>query len=87
MSRVRLPREPEAITAEWLSTALRHRFPDITVERVEFVEVIPGTATNIRVQAVYVGTPDHPPQSLCIMGGFDQRWHRTVAGAVSSGWD
>ena len=82
MSRVRLPREPEEITAEWLSTALRHRFPDITVEKVDIVEVIPGTATKIRVHAVYVDTPDHPPQSLCIKGGFDRRWHRTVAGAV-----
>lgn len=82
MSRVRLPREPEEITAEWLSTALRDRFPDITVERVDIVEVIPGTATKIRVHAVYVDTPDHPPQSLCIKGGFDRRRHRTVAGAV-----
>lgn len=82
MSRVGLPREPEEITSEWLSTALRPRFPYITVERVNIIEVIPGTATKVRVRVVYAGGPDHPPQSLCVKGGFDRRWHRRVGAAV-----
>ncbi|WP_319447741.1 MULTISPECIES: phosphotransferase [unclassified Mycobacterium] len=83
MSKVRLPRGPEELTADWLTAALRPRLPDIEVERLDIVEVIPGTATKIRVRVGYAGTPGaRPPESLCIKGGFDQRWYRKGAGSV-----
>ncbi|MGB8403199.1 MAG: phosphotransferase [Mycobacterium sp.] len=82
MSGMWLPRRPEDVTAQWLGIALRHRFPDLTVERVDVVEVIPGTATKIRLRASYSGPGPHPPESLCIKGGFDRRWYRLAAGSV-----
>jgi len=78
-----LPVAPEEITAEWLTTAMRTRVPDIMVERVEIVEVIAGTATKIRVRASYAeGQNGSPPQTLCIKGGFDTRLYRKMATAV-----
>lgn len=83
MSALLLPLAPEEITAEWLTAALRQRFPDISVERVEIIEVMPGTATKIRMRASYAdGQDELPPQTLCIKGGFDRRRYRKAAGAV-----
>jgi hypothetical protein len=83
MSSLPLPSAPEEITAEWLTAALRERVPEIAVERVEIVQIIPGTATKIRVRASYGDGHDwFPPETLCIKGGFDKRLYRKAATAL-----
>lgn len=70
---MRLPVLPEQITAEWLTQALRERYPAVTVERLRIVDVMPGTSTKIRVHVDLgaVGRRAGLPSSLIVKGGFE----------------
>ena len=70
---MRLPLRPEQITAPWLTEALRERNPGVTVERVEILDVLPGTSTKIRVRLGYANPGNGPPlpSTLIIKGGFE----------------
>jgi Phosphotransferase enzyme family len=70
-----LPATVDELSAEWLTEALRLRFPDLVVDQLEFEQVIWGTATKVRVRATYSGLAagePAPPAALCIKGGFDE---------------
>jgi Phosphotransferase enzyme family len=70
-----LPATVDELSAEWLTEALRLRFPSLVVDQLEFEQVIWGTATKVRVRATYSGLADDepsPPAALCIKGGFDE---------------
>src|SRR5271157_2358764 len=71
-----LPHSVDELTAAWLTYALRERFPAVTVEAVEIVQVIRGTATKVRLRAHYAGgaVTGGPPETLCVKGGLDDRW-------------
>jgi hypothetical protein len=71
-----LPHSVDELTAAWLTHALRERFPAVTVEAVEIVQVIRGTATKVRLHAHYAGgaVTGGPPETLCVKGGLDDRW-------------
>ena len=64
-----LPRTPEELTAEWLSSALGRTVSDLTVDRIVW-----GTATKVLVDATYADDPgpQGPPRTLCIKGGFQE---------------
>jgi hypothetical protein len=69
-----LPLTPAEITAEWLTSALRERQPDIAVTDLEIVAIIPGTSTKIRVRPVYAPqgkTAVRLPETLIVKGGFE----------------
>jgi hypothetical protein len=48
-----IPLEPADVTPEWLSTALRERFPSASVASVEVLEIHGGTNSNARLRVVY----------------------------------
>ena len=70
-----LPIAVEELTPAWLTAALRQRTPGVTVERLEIVEVIWGSATKVRLKAQYAEPTNGrmPPAELCVKGGFDGR--------------
>ncbi len=69
-----LPLAVEEITREWLEWALQQRNPQVRIMSLTIEEIIWGTATKIRVNAVYEKTPteQEPPEALCIKGGFSE---------------
>ena len=48
-----LPVEPADVTPEWLSEALRERFPSASVASVEILEIHDGTNSNARLRVAY----------------------------------
>jgi aminoglycoside phosphotransferase (APT) family kinase protein len=76
-----LPTTVEQVTATWLQSALRDRFPEIEVADAVVDEVIGGTSTKIRVTAVYKGARglDRPPEKLIVKGGFERHSQRVSA--------
>jgi hypothetical protein len=48
-----LPVQPADVTPEWLTTALRERFPAVRVESVEVLEIHHGTNSNARVRVEF----------------------------------
>jgi len=94
-----LPLEVEQITAAWLGEALSTPARRVEVDEVTITEVVPGTATKVRVEARYgVGDPGLPTR-MCVKGGFDRglrgfmgpgyqaeaRFYRDVAGSLDGG--
>ena len=78
------PRTVGEITPQWLTRALRTRTPGITVQDVELVEAIWGTATKLRIRATYSDQPEvgGPPRGLCVKGGLDKRWRVKAVNAA-----
>ena len=78
------PRSVGELTPQWLTRALRARTPGITVEDVEIVEAIWGTATKVRIRATYAEVADSagPPRALCVKGGLDKRWRMKAGNAA-----
>jgi hypothetical protein len=75
MAKQPLPRQINQLTPQWLTGALDERFPGISVNTMENVQIIHGTSTKIRVKVSYeqYPGPNGPPTTLCIKGGFDDR--------------
>jgi len=68
-----LPTAPEAVTARWLTAALRMRRPGVTVTEAAVVDILWGTSTKIRVRARYEGPgSDDLPPTLIVKGGFEE---------------
>lgn len=68
-----LPVTTEAITAEWLSTALRQKAPGVTCNKVEIVDFIRGTSTKIRLRLDMddAGKKAGIPELVILKGGFE----------------
>ncbi|WP_167854920.1 phosphotransferase [Mangrovimicrobium sediminis] len=68
-----LPLTIEAITADWMTRALRQKAPGITVERVEVVDLIRGTCTKIRLRLEVdeAGQRAGIPPTVILKGGFE----------------
>ncbi|SEO55063.1 phosphotransferase [Trujillonella endophytica] len=61
----------EALTPEWLTAALRTRFPDVVVQSVEPGPIVSRVSTNARFTITCTGAPaDELPRELCIKGYF-----------------
>ncbi|GAC1577628.1 MAG: phosphotransferase [Sphingomicrobium sp.] len=72
-----MPLTPEAVTARWLTAALRERRPGVTVAEAQVVDIIWGTSTKIRVRVRCEGpgSEDLPP-TLIVKGGFEEHSRR-----------
>jgi Ecdysteroid kinase-like family len=71
---MKLPLTSDAITAQWLSTALSQRRPGTVVTNVEIVDVLLGTSTKIRVRPTYSsdsGASVDLQPTLIVKGGFE----------------
>ncbi len=68
-----LPISIEDITASWLTAALREKYPDITVEHCDIVDLIRGTCTKIRIRLEVdkAGRQAGIPTSFILKGGFE----------------
>jgi hypothetical protein len=68
----RLPVSVEEITREWLTEALRARYPGVTVTELTAAPALLGTAGKIRVHANYdaAGRAAGLPPTLIVKGGF-----------------
>lgn len=68
-----LPTEVDAITADWLTQALRTKHAGVTVRSAEIVDVIRGTCTKIRI-GLELDDEGHRagiPASIMLKGGFE----------------
>ena len=69
-----LPLRPEEVTPEWLSAALRTRYPEARVTSFEVLDTLEGTATKLRTKITVSGVD--LPEIVWIKGGFaDHRAH------------
>jgi aminoglycoside/choline kinase family phosphotransferase len=73
-----LPLAVDDITAGWLTSALRTRYPEVTVRDADLLEVIEGTATKALFALGYDGDAGDLPGRLWIKGGFAE--HREYVG-------
>jgi hypothetical protein len=70
---MKLPLNPDEITAAWLTEALQERFPGTAVKHLEIADVIFGTSTKIRIRLEYdvAGRAAGLPPTLIVKGGFE----------------
>ncbi|EOA89367.1 hypothetical protein ACJQWK_09439 [Exserohilum turcicum] len=61
-----LPARPEDITAQWLSTVLRHKVKSVVLRKT-----VSGTATKVFVTVTYEDGSEKLPTQFCVKGGFD----------------
>ena len=74
-----LPLTVNGVTPAWLSSALRTRYPDVTVTSAERLEVVEGTATKVLVAWDTTAMPSACPR-VWVKGGFAE--HRAYTGAL-----
>jgi len=69
---IALPLAIEEVTAEWLTQALRRRYPNVTVRALVAGDVMHGTASKFRVHLSYdtAGLEAGLPPTLIVKGGF-----------------
>lgn len=67
-----LPVVPEEVTADWLTDALRVRYPGVKVTSLAAAPALQGTASKIRVQATLdaAGRAAGLPPTMVVKGGF-----------------
>ena len=74
MTSLPLPATQEAITPQWLTSALSGRFPGVEVVAIVETKFIDGTAQKLRYAVDYApGQDAGPPSSLWVKGGFDPK--------------
>src|SRR3546814_540437 len=67
----RLPMEFEAVDAECLTRILRNRYPEVTIDKLDIVEFIPGHTTKARIAVSYgPGSEAGLPESLCLKANW-----------------
>lgn len=76
-----LPRNPEGLTAAWVTKALAKRWPGVEVTALDHGRVIGGTGTKIQLRLEYnaAGQAAGLPPSLYAKGGFE--WHEVAFAA------
>lgn len=82
-----LPRSIEGITPQWLTLALRERYPEITVRAANVENVLWGTATKLLLRVEYTAHPGAggPPERLCVKGELDERLRVALKGVEITG--
>jgi len=70
---LRLPVQPQGLTAEWFTAALASAHPGTVVESVQVLDILPGTSTKIRValRCNAAGQAHGLPQTVIVKGGFE----------------
>lgn len=74
-----LPDRPEAVTAEWLSSALATSFPDVEVTRVETLDQHSGTTGRLRLGLEYARGKAGPGSVFVKLPPFDESQRQLVA--------
>ena len=68
-----LPLDIDRIDSQWLTAALRQRYPDVEVTGAEIVDMIRGTCTKIRYKLALndAGKQAGIPEAVVLKGGFE----------------
>jgi len=67
----RLPVDLDAIDAGWLTRTLRNKYPGISVDKFEVVELVPGHTTKLRVRVETSGAEGADiPGQLCLKSNW-----------------
>ncbi|MBW2422238.1 MAG: phosphotransferase [Deltaproteobacteria bacterium] len=66
-----LPSHPSQVTPEWLTEALRERFPTASVASIETLEVHEGTNSNARLRVAYHAPCELPETFFLKLPPFD----------------
>ncbi len=68
-----LPVTEAEITAQWMTAALRQRNPEVTVEKLEFIDAIRGTSSKLRyrLELDEAGKAAGIPETVILKGGFE----------------
>ena len=74
-----LPQQPDDITAEWLTEALRASFPDVRVVGVETVDQHSGTTGRLRLRLSYADGNQGPETVFVKLPPFEESQRRLVA--------
>ncbi|MBV9840571.1 MAG: phosphotransferase [Sphingomonadaceae bacterium] len=76
-----LPMHYEDVTAEWVTQALRRRWPGVTVTGLRHAQTIGGTGSKIQLELEYddAGLAAGLPPRLFVKGGFE--WHEVAFAA------
>lgn len=61
----------EALTPQWMTSALAQRTPGVRVTDVEVRSLLHGVATKALVRLTYAGPAAGVPVDLCVKGGFE----------------
>ena len=69
-SRMPLPQSPEAVTPEWLSSALSVKHPNVKVRDLVISEVVQSTATKLKLEVSYDDNGADLPSSMWLKAGF-----------------
>lgn len=72
MERMTLPRGLALLTLPWLEEALRQRRPELRLQSMNIIDVMPGTSTKVRVAIVGDDGSGQLPLTLIIKGGFEE---------------
>lgn len=82
-----LPRNVEALTPQWLTSALQARCPGIAVTSMSIDRILWGTATKVLVDVQYEGDASRfgIPNKLCIKGELDDKLRAQLAGVTMTG--
>jgi hypothetical protein len=73
------PAGPEAISAEWLSSALAVSFPDVQVARVEVLDQHSGTTGRMRLRLEYASGSSGPETVFVKLPPFEESQRQLVA--------
>ncbi|MHB8463658.1 MAG: phosphotransferase [Acidimicrobiales bacterium] len=73
------PDRPEAVTAEWLTSALDASFPGVQVVGVETVDQHSGTTGRLRLRLSYAPGPEGPETVFVKLPPFDEAQRKLVA--------
>jgi hypothetical protein len=69
-----LPRNLEAVTAEWLSSLLQHRYPGVVVRDMKAIDVRNGHTTKVRLQLDLneMGQQAGIPNRVCLKSNWSE---------------
>jgi hypothetical protein len=76
---IAIPAGPEAITAEWMTTALASSLPDVEVTRVEVLDRHSGTTGRMRVRLHHASGSKGPETVFVKLPPFEESQRRMVA--------
>jgi hypothetical protein len=74
-----IPDRPDAVTAEWLTSALATSVPGAEVGKVEVLDQHSGTTGRMRLRLEYAGTTSGPETVFVKLAPFDESQQKLVA--------
>jgi len=72
----------EALSAEWLGSAIAQSFPGVRIKEVRIAETIVTMATKVRLEVDYEAAPSDAPRHLCLKGLFGDHVGRMRSSGV-----